>query len=91
MTLSLETSVADLVTDRPARARIFECFGIDFDSTFAPALQSLRSMEADGLVTHTPDAVHVRPPGRLLVRNVAMAFDVYWQAEEDQPVHAQTV
>ncbi len=30
MTLSLETSVADLVTDRPARARIFECLGIDY-------------------------------------------------------------
>jgi len=48
-------------------------------------------MEADGLVTLTPEAVHVRPPGRLLVRNVAMAFDAYWQAEDDQPVHAQTV
>lgn len=30
MTLSLDTPVADLVTDRPARARIFECLGIDY-------------------------------------------------------------
>ena len=48
-------------------------------------------MEADGLVTLTPGAVHVRPPGRLLNRNVAMAFDAYLTTDEDRPVHAQTV
>jgi len=73
------------------KAPVEERFGIDFDATFDTALQSLKPMEADGLVTLTPDAVHVRPPGRLLIRNVAMAFDAYWQAEEEQPVHAQTV
>jgi len=30
MSLSLDTTVADLVTDRPARARIFEGLGIDY-------------------------------------------------------------
>lgn len=73
------------------KAAVEERFGIDFDATFDTALQSLKSMEADGLVTLMPGAVHVRPPGRLLVRTVAMAFDAYWQAKEDQPVHAQTV
>jgi len=73
------------------KATIEDRFGIDFDTTFASALETLKPMEADGLVTLTPEAVHVRPPGRLLVRNVAMAFDAYWQAEDDQPVHAQTV
>lgn len=66
-------------------------FGIDFDATFDTALELLKPMEADGLVTLTPEAVHVRPPGRLLVRNVAMAFDAYWEAKNEQPVHAQTV
>jgi oxygen-independent coproporphyrinogen-3 oxidase len=73
------------------RAAVEEQFGIDFDTTFAGALKRLKPMEADGLVTVTPEAVHVRPPGRLLIRNVAMAFDAYWQAEHEQPVHAQTV
>ena len=73
------------------KAAIEDRFGVDFDTTFASALETLKPMEADGLVTLTPDAVHVRPPGRLLVRNVAMAFDAYWQAKDDQPVHAQTV
>jgi oxygen-independent coproporphyrinogen-3 oxidase len=66
-------------------------FGIDFDTTFDTALEWLRPMEADGLVTLTPDAVQVRPPGRLLIRNVAMCFDAYWTADKEQPVHAQTV
>ena len=73
------------------KAPVEERFGIDFDTTFDTALRSLKPMEADGLVTLAPEAVHVRPKGRLLVRNVAMAFDAYWQAKDDQPVHAQTV
>lgn len=63
----------------------------DFNTTFETALEWLKPMEADGLVTLTPDAVHVRPPGRLLIRNVAMCFDAYWTADNEQPVHAQTV
>ena len=73
------------------KATIEDRFDIDFDATFASALETLKPMEADGLVTLAPEAIHVRPPGRLLVRNVAMAFDAYWQAKDDQPVHAQTV
>jgi oxygen-independent coproporphyrinogen-3 oxidase len=73
------------------KAAVEERFGVDFDETFGAALEALRPMEADGLVTLTPGAVHVRPPGRLLVRNVAMAFDAYWTTDEDRPVHAQTV
>jgi oxygen-independent coproporphyrinogen-3 oxidase len=73
------------------KASVEERFDIDFDARFDTALDLLRPMEADGLVTLTPEAVNVRPPGRLLVRNVAMAFDAYWQAKDDQPVHAQTV
>ncbi|MFO8099621.1 MAG: oxygen-independent coproporphyrinogen III oxidase [Salinibacter sp.] len=73
------------------KAPIENRFDVDFDATFADALAALRPMEADGLVTLTPEALHVRPPGRLLIRNIAMAFDAYWQANDEQPVHAQTV
>jgi oxygen-independent coproporphyrinogen-3 oxidase len=73
------------------KTAVEERFGIEFDTTFATALEWLKPMEADGLVTLTPDAVHVRPKGRLLVRNVAMCFDAYWTAENEHPVHAQTV
>lgn len=73
------------------KAAIEDRFDIDFDTTFDTALESLKPLEADGLVTLTPEAVRVRPPGRLLIRNVAMAFDAYWRTKDDQPVHAQTV
>lgn len=76
---------------RLEKAAVEERFGIDFDTTFDDALRALQPMEADGLVTLTPDAVHVRPRGRVLVRNVAMAFDAYWTTDDEQPVHAQTV
>jgi len=72
------------------KGQVEDQFGIDFDTTFADALETLRPMEADGLVTLTPEAIHVRPVGRLLVRNVAMAFDAY-RTTGDDPVHAQTV
>lgn len=73
------------------KATVEEKFEINFDETFSAALDSLIRMEADGLVALTPNAVHVRPPGRLLIRNIAMAFDAYWTTDETQPVHAQTV
>ncbi|MFP4229085.1 MAG: oxygen-independent coproporphyrinogen III oxidase [Salinivenus sp.] len=73
------------------KAAVEAQFDIDFDATFADALAALRPMEADGLVALTPEAIHVRPAGRLLIRNIAMAFDAYWATDGEPPVHAQTV
>ena len=73
------------------KAAVESQFEIDFDATFSAALDRLRPMEADGLVTLSPGAIQVRPVGRFLVRNVAMAFDAYWAHDDEQPVHAQTV
>jgi len=68
-------------------------FGVDFDATFAAALDRLRPLEADGLVRLGPDRITVRPPGRVLIRNVAAAFDAYLHAEADgeRPVHSESV
>ncbi|WP_017926269.1 oxygen-independent coproporphyrinogen III oxidase [Thioalkalivibrio sp. HL-Eb18] len=57
-------------------------FGIDFRETFADALNRLAEMEADGLVTIGRDGLEVQPRGRLLLRNIAMAFDAYLNREE---------
>lgn len=73
------------------KAAVETRFDVNFDETFANALTTLKPLEADGLVTLAPHAIRVRPPGRLLIRNVAMAFDAYWSTDEEQPVHAQTV
>jgi oxygen-independent coproporphyrinogen-3 oxidase len=51
--------------------------GIDFEDYFAAELADLDAMAADGLVERVPGRVRITPAGRLLVRNVCMAFDHY--------------
>jgi oxygen-independent coproporphyrinogen-3 oxidase len=72
------------------KAAVATRFGIDFDDVFADAWMRLSPLEADGLLIRTSDALHVQPPGRLLIRTIARAFDAYWD-HADHPVHAQTV
>jgi len=72
------------------KAAVAERFEIDFDDVFADAWMRLGALEADGLLIRTENALHVQPPGRLLIRNIARAFDAYWD-HADHPVHAQTV
>jgi len=52
-------------------------FDIDFAEHFADALADLADMASDQLVTITPEAIVVQPRGRLLIRNICMAFDEY--------------
>lgn len=52
-------------------------FGIRFDDYFAPELERLAILEADGLITREPTSIDLTPSGRLLMRNVAMTFDAY--------------
>jgi oxygen-independent coproporphyrinogen-3 oxidase len=60
-------------------------FGLaSFDATFAEALRRLKPLEADGLVRVGEDAIAVTDAGRLLVRNVASAFDAYLRAPKEK-------
>jgi oxygen-independent coproporphyrinogen-3 oxidase len=53
-------------------------FGRNFAEAYARELASLELLEADGLLLRDGDgSLRVTPLGRLLVRNVAMAFDAY--------------
>lgn len=58
--------------------------GIDFETHFADALGPLDAFEADGLVARDGGAWTVTPAGRLLVRNIAMAFDAYLGTREGE-------
>ena len=51
--------------------------GIDFREHFAEELETLTPMEEDGLLTINGNRIEVLPAGRLLIRNIAMAFDAY--------------
>ena len=52
-------------------------WNIDFREYFADALAELESMASDGLLVLREDGLEVLPAGRLLIRNIAMAFDAY--------------
>jgi len=53
-------------------------YGIEFETYFAKALERLRPLVADGLVGIEPGRITVSPRGRLLLRNIAMCFDRYF-------------
>ncbi|MGM0701734.1 MAG: oxygen-independent coproporphyrinogen III oxidase [Pseudomonadota bacterium] len=57
---------------------------IDFRDTFADALAQLTEMQDDGLIAIREDALEVLPAGRLMMRNLAMAFDAYLKPEENR-------
>jgi oxygen-independent coproporphyrinogen-3 oxidase len=77
------------------RAAEFEqAFGRPFAEAYAPELATLEPAIGDGLVTRAGDgSLTVTPLGRLLVRNVAMAFDAYLpeQQKAGRPMFSRTV
>ncbi|MCC6356211.1 MAG: oxygen-independent coproporphyrinogen III oxidase [Verrucomicrobiae bacterium] len=64
--------MCDFALDMPA---LGSRFGIDFARHFAPCLEALRPLEADGLISVSGGRIRVSPTGRLLIRNICMAFD----------------
>ena len=54
---------------------------VDFQQYFAPELDKLRSMESQGLVQITDEAIEVTELGWYFVRGVAMVFDKNLQAD----------
>ena len=64
-------------------AAIRSRYGIEFASYFAPELERLGVMQSDGLLTMDQQGLRVLPRGRLLIRNICMAFDRYLAADQD--------
>ncbi len=58
-------------------AQVAERWGIDFCDYFAEDLARLKPMQADGLLEMDDRGIQVLPRGRLLIRNICMAFDAY--------------
>ena len=69
---------------------IEQAFPIVFADYFAGELATLRRMEADGLVSIDEAWISVTPRGRLLIRNLCMAFDRYL-GQSGGSRHSQTV
>jgi oxygen-independent coproporphyrinogen-3 oxidase len=54
---------------------------MDFRKTFGAELDTLRTMQASGLVDVQPDSIEVTPLGWFFVRSVAMVFDRHLQVD----------
>lgn len=81
--------MCDLELDK---AQFGKTWGIDFDTYFANGLEELKGMQSDGLVEMDTDKVRVTEPGRVFLRNIAMAFDAYLhQQATDKPRYSRTI
>lgn len=54
---------------------------LSFSDYFADSLERLAPMSADGLLELDAQRIRILPRGRLLVRNICMAFDAYLAAK----------
>jgi oxygen-independent coproporphyrinogen-3 oxidase len=67
--------------------RIETEFGVIFREHFAVEMSRLQDMELDGLVAIFPERVELSAAGHFLMRNVAMVFDEYLAARnQDRPL-----
>jgi oxygen-independent coproporphyrinogen III oxidase len=57
-------------------------FDLDFEEYFMKERYDLRLLEADGLLELKGDRIQVTPAGRLLIRNIASAFDTYLRTQQ---------
>ena len=64
---------------------------VDFRKVFAAELQSLRPLQADGLVVVDDDAIEITPLGWYFVRNVAMVFDRHLQADRARSHYSRVI
>ena len=81
--------MCDLVLERQPFA---QQWGIDFDRYFAATLQSLKALEQDGLVRTSAARIEVTELGRYFLRNIAMCFDAYLAAaDQEKPRYSRTI
>lgn len=75
------------------KADVQDKFDIDFDTYFADAFPQLEPFIYDGLLTLEKDRLLVHDAGRLVVRNIAMAFDAYLPEDlkQGKPLYSRTV
>ncbi|MBP3195292.1 MAG: oxygen-independent coproporphyrinogen III oxidase [Cardiobacteriaceae bacterium] len=57
-------------------------FNINGAKYFQQEWQNLDELAADGLIQKERNKIIILPPGRLLIRNIAMVFDKYLQAKK---------
>jgi oxygen-independent coproporphyrinogen-3 oxidase len=84
----IQKLMCDFEVDRGA---IGERYDVDFTRYFAPELEALAPLQADGLVEVSPTAITVTPRGRLLVRTVAMTFDRHLREARERARYSRVI
>jgi len=59
-------------------------YDIDFDEYFASSIAELAVMQEDGLLEMDPQGITIFPVGRLLIRNICMAFDAHLNKQKEK-------
>jgi oxygen-independent coproporphyrinogen-3 oxidase len=62
-----------------------------FATNFSEAISELQHMVTDGLLKLTADSIEVLPAGRLLVRNICMAFDRYREHDSSKQTFSRVI
>ncbi|MNV49173.1 Oxygen-independent coproporphyrinogen-III oxidase [compost metagenome] len=65
--------------------------GIDFETYFAEDLQAVQRLQQDGLAEYRDGIVRTSEPGRPLLRLLAMCFDPYLRAAQEQPRYSRAI
>ncbi len=68
-----------------------QAFPIVFADYFAPELEKLEALAAEGLLTISPEYLSVTLKGRLLIRNICMVFDRYLHEQPAAPRFSKTI
>ena len=66
-------------------------YGIDFPSYFLSELINLKPLEQDGLINITPELLEVTRAGKLLIRNICMVFDHYYQQQKNTKYFSKVI
>lgn len=66
-------------------------FGLDFNDYFKDEMPEVRRMIDEGLLEESGPVLAVTPAGRLLIRNICMAFDWYLKHAEQKKTFSRTI
>lgn len=65
-------------------AEVEERYDLKFSDYFSDALEALRPMANDGLISLNGQGIKVEPRGKMLIRNICMQFDGYFKQQTQQ-------
>ncbi len=82
-----------MCNNRVLKSEVQRRFGVEFDTYFSKALEKMKPFVDEKLVSLEPDRLQIHEAGRLIIRNIAMAFDAYLEADQQkkEPMYSRTV